>query len=216
MTSLYLYAIVSGRPRAALGRGLARQPLVVVPAAGAYVVVERAGTPPITANNLRAHDREVRRIARVCSAVLPFRFGSVVPDRSALASLLAPIATSVLRALELVRDAVQFTLRVYGRAARPPRAARAAGPGTRFMNARLRARQVPEIAAVTASVAPYVRATRVERHDRGPLLASVYHLVPRSEARRYRSAVRGAARELEGVRVETTGPWPPYAFAEMP
>jgi hypothetical protein len=216
VTALYLYAIVSSRPRATLGRGLARQPLAVVPAAGAHVIVERAGAPAITAPNLRAHDRVVRRIARACTAVLPFRFGSVVADRAALASLLAPIAPSVERALELVEGCVQFTLRVYGRAAPAPRPSRGAGPGTRFMNARLRARQVPEVEPVTAAVAPLVRATRVERHDREPLLASVYHLVPRAEMRRYRAAVRSASRALDGVRVETTGPWPPYAFAETP
>lgn len=216
MSRLYLYAIVEGRPRLALGTGLARGPLSVVAAAGAHVVVERAATPAITAKNIRAHDRVVRRIARACAAVLPFRFGSVVADRAALASLLAPIAPSIERALELVRDCVQFTVRVYGRAAPPPKTTRGAGPGTRFMNARLRARQVPEIAPVTAEVAPLVRATRVERHDRDRLLASVYHLVPRADARRYRAAVAAAARALEGVRIESTGPWPPYAFAEMP
>lgn len=216
MSGLYLYAIVGERPRTPLGRGLAREPLAIVPAAGAHVVVERAGTPAITAKNLKAHDRVVRRIARACSAVLPFRFGSVVADRSALASLLAPIAPSVSRALEHVRDCVQFTLRVYGRAAPPPKSTRGGGPGTRFMNARLRAQRVPEIADVTAKVGPLVRAMRVERHDRGPLLASVYHLVPRADARRYRAAVAAASRELDGVRVEMTGPWPPYAFAEMP
>jgi hypothetical protein len=214
--SLYLYAIVGSRPRQALGRGIAGAPLASIRASGTTVVIERAPAPAVTAETIRAHDRVVRRIARACAAVLPFRFGSVVADRAALASLLEPIAASASRALDLVRDCVQFTLRVYGTAEPSPPPRRGEGPGTRWMNARLRARRVPEIAEVTAKIAPFVRGTRVERHDRAPLLASVYHLVARDDVRRYRAALSAGSRLLEGVRVESSGPWPPYAFAEIP
>lgn len=216
MSALYLYAIVDRRPAASLGRGLARELLSVVRAAGIFVVVGRAGAAPASAANLRAHDRAVRRIARACSAVLPFRFGSVVADRAALTALLAPIAPHVPGALERVRDSVELTLRIYGQASPPPRPARGAGPGTRFLHARLRQSQVPEIATVTSALAPFVRASRVERHDRPPLIASVYHLVRSTDVRRYRAALASSARALDRVRVESTGPWPPYAFAEVP
>jgi hypothetical protein len=216
VTVLYLYAIVGAPPRAPLGRGMARAPLSVVRAAGANVIVERTGAPRVTPANLRAHDRVVRRIARLCSAVLPFRFGSVAGGRAELASLLEPVRGSIARALELVTDAVQFTLRVYGRPAAPAKASRGEGPGTRWLYQRLRAQQVPEIADVTERVRPFVRATRAHRHDRGPLLASVYHLVAREDVRRYRAALAAASRALDDVRIEATGPWPPYAFAEMP
>jgi hypothetical protein len=75
---------------------------------------------------------------------------------------------------------------------------------------------VPEIAAVTDATASHVRASRMERHDRPPLVASVYHLVPRKEARAYRSALTRAARQVSRVQVKVSGPWPPYAFAELP
>jgi hypothetical protein len=52
----------------------------------------------------------------------------------------------------------------------------------------------------------------VERHDAPPLLVSLYHLVARGEAARYRRAVTGAAAGL-GLQVLVSGPWPPYAFA---
>jgi len=44
------------------------------------------------------------------------------------------------------------------------------------------------------------------------LLASVYHLVPRESLDAYQAAVTTAARNA-GLRVTTSGPWPPYAFA---
>jgi len=211
VTSLVLYAIVDRAPRGTLGKGLS-----VVRAAGTHVVVERGTAREVTAASVRAYDRVVRRISRACDAVLPFRFGSVVSDRSALASLLEPIADAVERSLALVRGCVQYTIRVHGRAAAIA-PSRGKGPGTRFLDARLAAQRVVEIAPVTAAVAPYVRATRVQRHDRPPLLASVYHLVAREDLRRYRAALaKSTALLAKSVRITPTGPWPPYAFAEVP
>jgi hypothetical protein len=65
---------------------------------------------------------------------------------------------------------------------------------------------------VLDALAPLVRGERWERHDRPPLLTSVYHLVARESLDRYRTAVAAAA-ESAGVRVTSSGPWPPYAFA---
>jgi hypothetical protein len=208
VSALYLYAIVDKPPRAPLANAR------VARVAGAYVVYDQAGAREANADNLKKHDRVVKRLARSCAAVLPFRFGSVVADRASLRDLLEAIAPAIARELENVRDATQFTLRVYGRAARPARTT-ASGPGTRFMEARLRAHRVPEIDAVTKATKPFVRAARVQRHDRAPLLASVYHLVPRADVRKYRAALASSAKTLEHVRVDSSGPWPPYAFAEL-
>ena len=72
---------------------------------------------------------------------------------------------------------------------------------------------MPEIAPLRSALAPLVLAERAERHDRPPLLASVYHLVPRGRSRAYRRAVATARARLGAVRLSVTGPWPPYAFA---
>jgi hypothetical protein len=210
VSALYLYAIVDKPPKAPLGK------LSVARAGGAHVVFERDGGRATTAANLKKHDRVVKRLARSCAAVLPFRFGSVVADRAALAALLEPMVPAIAEALEKVRDATQFTLRIYGKAAPPKRPKKGEGPGTRFMNARLRSHRVPEIEAVTAATKAFVLASRAQRHGRPPLLASVYHLVAQGDVRRYRAALTASSRELVGVQVEATGPWPPYAFAEVP
>lgn len=210
MSALYLYAIVDEAPRGSLGS------LKVVRAGGAHVVFDEDGARETNAANMKKHDRVVRRVARSCPAVLPFRFGSVVANRATLRSLLAPIAPAIARGLERVRDATQFTLRVYGTPARSPKPKKGEGPGTRFMAERLRKHQVPEIEPVTRATRALVRETHAQRHDRAPLLASVYHLVARTDARRYRSALAKAMKELRGVRIDVTGPWPPYAFAEVP
>jgi len=213
---LRLYAVVAGRPPASLGMGLGRTTLETSRILGLRLVFDRGPVPVVTPANLRAYDRVVRRLCRTFDAVLPFRFGSAAPDRAALRSLLAPATTSLDEALTLVSGAAQFTLRVYGPPEAPPRPSRGDGPGARYLTARRFALTVPEIAGVTAATRALVRAARVERHERPPLLASVYHLVLRSDVRAYRSAVAAAAAELHGIRLDLRGPFPPYAFAGLP
>lgn len=206
---LRLYAIIKGRPREGLGK------LEIVRAGGASVVVGRGGVVEATAAAVKAHDRVVRRIQREVDAVLPFRFGSVVADAAALRRMLEPVTAAVRTALELVDGCMQYTLRVYGDAAAVETPKTGAGPGTQWLGVRLRARRVPEIAAITEATADYVRAAKAERHDRPPLVASVYHLVPNTEARAYRAAVTRASKTLGRVTVKTSGPFAPYAFAEL-
>jgi hypothetical protein len=215
VTPLYLYAIVEARPRRALGKGVARRPLTLVRVERAYVVVERAEAPDATPEALVAHDRIIQRIARATPAVLPLRFASTAPDRAAIEALVAPLSGALADAFERVRGAVQFTLRVSGRRAAAPKAGRRVGPGTRWLAKRIAKQRVVEIAPLTEATRPFVREARAERHDRPPLLASVYHLVAREDVRAWRAAVARSLPLLDGVRVTTTGPWPPYAFAEL-
>jgi hypothetical protein len=70
---------------------------------------------------------------------------------------------------------------------------------------------VPAFAPLRAAVRRWIRDERVEKHDR---VASIYHLVPRGSIDRYTSAIERAAREA-GVRMIVSGPWPPYAFADI-
>lgn len=216
--SLYLYALVDELPSGPLGKGLARGALSLVRVGRIHVVVERAEAVDPTPEAVLAHDRVVRRIARASAgraAVLPLRFASTASDRAALEAMLAPVAGAALRAFDRVRGAVQFTLRVTGERATPPKPARGAGPGTKWLAKRLAAQRVPEIDPLNEATRPFVRETSVVRHDRPPLIASVYHLVAREDVRRWRAAVSRSSSELDRVRVTSTGPWPPYAFAEL-
>jgi hypothetical protein len=216
VTTLTLYAIADARPRGALGKGLGGKPLSVVRAAGAHVVVERAPPAQVSARALRGHDRIVRRVARAAPSVLPVRFGTSVSDARALGALLDPLASALSAALDTVRECVQYTLRIRGRAAPPAAPPSHAGPGARFMAQRMASRRAPEVDAVTKATKPWVRASRIERADRKDLLATVYHLVSRRDARAYRAALSKSLPLVRDVTVTTTGPWPPYAFADLP
>ncbi len=214
--SLYLYALV-GRPvRRPLGRGLGGEALRLIEVARLLVVAGRIGDAPrVTPTALRRHDATVRRLAGRTDAVLPIRFGTVVGDRLALARALAPRAAGLREALALVAGHEQMTLRVYGEAvtASDESAAEPAGAGQRYLARRLRARRAPEVDPVRRALRGLVSAERIERHERPPLLASVYHLVRRGDSKRYLAAVAAASARLAGVRVSPSGPWPAYAFA---
>jgi hypothetical protein len=155
--------------------------------------------------------------------VLPARFGSMARDEAELSQALRPRLSALRAALIAVRGCDQMTLRFSWSAAGAqrdepvPEPPPEGGPGTRYLAARRAAagdpRSVPEVARVLDALAPLVRGERCERHERPPLVASVYHLVPRAALDEYQAAVAAAAEREERVRVTTSGPWPPYAFA---
>jgi len=220
MTIITLYAITDARPKIA---GLHSSKL-----GKAWIVFGRSRTKKAepTPTSLRAYDRVVRRIARVVPALLPFRFGSLVRDEDELASLLLPLAASITTALARTRGCVQFTMRVHGeRKKRSVKKRASGGPGTRWLARRREALRVPEIDPVIEETKELSREVRYERQElrrkkeegtSPPHLATVYHLVPKECARAFRAAVGEAEKKLDGVSIKTTGPWPPYAFAELP
>lgn len=206
--TLALIAIVEGRPSAPLPAAL-----VTIRVGGARVIAARASDEPDVTRALVAHDRAVRRVARSHRAVLPLRFGVTAPDRAAVVRLVEPLDRVLEQAFDRVRDAVQFTLRIAGRP-RPSRAPKDAGPGTRWLAARVAAERVPELAPLTEATAPFVRERREERRRRAGFFATAYHLVPRDAVRAWRRAVRASEPHLR-VALTVTGPFPPYAFAEL-
>ena len=223
MSPLYLYAVLAERPAGVLPSGLSGEAVRLVACDDLLAAVgELASAPAVDEGSLRAHDAVVRRLFAGASALLPARFGSMADDEAQLRDALRPRLEAFREGLRAVRGCEQMTLR-FSRRDGPSEAAPAApapspasGPGTRYLDARRASagdpRAIPEVGRVLDALAPLVRGERWERHDRPPLFASVYHLVARESLDRYRDAVASAA-EAAGVRVTSSGPWPPYAFA---
>ena len=226
MSPVYLYALLA-EPPAVLPSGLAGEPLRLVSCDGVLAAVgDVEEAPALEGSSLRAHDAAVRRLADVVPALLPARFGSLAGDERQLCEAIRPRVPALRAALEAVRGCDQMTLRF----SHAPRAGAAgprndapggpasgeSGPGTRYLSARRDAagdpRGLPEVARILDALAPLVRGERRERHERPPLVASVYHLVPRGSLDAYRAALTAATRAAD-VRVTLSGPWPPYAFA---
>jgi hypothetical protein len=172
-------------------------------------VVGEAETGPVTPEALAAHDAVVRRLAERFEALLPVRFGERVKDEADLAKLLAPRAPRFAEALERVRGCAQMTLRVFGDPEPVPEPDEG-GPGTRYLEARRRARSLPEIEPLLDALRPLLKDERTVRHDQGSYFGTAYHLVRREDVPAYLSTVESVE---TGRRVTVSGPWAPYAFA---
>ncbi|MCA1563845.1 MAG: GvpL/GvpF family gas vesicle protein, partial [Acidobacteria bacterium] len=187
-----------------------------------HAAVEMMQRPPrLTARTLRVQHGIVEAIADRTRAVLPARFGAFLAGRQELTALVQDRQDALVKALRLVMGREQMTLRIFGPRAVPgPGASRArplAPSGAGYLASRagaLRAaRAVPEVAPLRAALEPLVEAERAERHDRGELLASVYHLIRRGDSAVYFRAVERGRAHAPGLRIFASGPWPPYAFA---
>lgn len=223
--ALYVYALLGTLPLDDPGHGLVGEPLVVLPSNNVFAAVgSMEAPPPIERDTLLQHDAIVRRLATQVEAILPVRFGTLLSSERELHEGLADRREALGRALELVRGREQVTLRVFRHGApaedpplQEPEAGPHDGPGTTFLLARQaahrRARTVPELDALRPALTPLVMAERVERHDRGALVATVFHLIRRGTAPAYIEHVTTATALPEGIRLAVTGPWPPYAFA---
>lgn len=220
MRCVYLYALLGAAPPCEAGVGVCSERLRVVELGGVVALVgDVAGAPAPTAITLRAQDGVLRRLAALVDAVLPVRFGTVVPDDAALFDTLAAQAPQLARALGRVSGCEQMTLRVWGEVPavglEPPVGG---GSGRRALTGRRHAgggvHRVPELEPAWHRVHDLVREERVERQDRPPLLATVQHLVPRGASGRYIDAIDAARDGLRPWRVSVTGPWPVHAFVE--
>jgi hypothetical protein len=179
--------------------------------------------PAPAAGALGKHDAVVRSLAATASSVLPVRFGTALPDEAAVRDWLAGSRSALGPALDRVTEREQMMVRLYARAAtaavRAEPAARAEprGPGARYLVARSRDagwEGLPaELCALRTRLGSIAADERLERHASPPLLATIYHLVPRGAAPGYRAAAEAEAATLGEVRIAVSGPWPAYAFA---
>jgi hypothetical protein len=215
---MYVYAVVDAGADLSNVRGLSGEPVRAVACGGvAAAVGDLAGEPELTAETLKGHDEAVRRIAAVLPAVLPARFGTVLADEGALRDALGSRDEPLRSALEAVRGREQMTLRLALGAGAPVAAEPAeGGPGLRYLEARsgTALRRRPDVARLLDGMGDLVRAERIERIDRPPLLGTVHHLVDRGSGPAYRERLDRLRGETPGLVSSVTGPWPPYAFVE--
>ena len=201
-----LYAIVLGAPAGGLG---ARGESLRLVRCGPFSALAGDPSPPLSAESLRAHEAAVRRIADACEACLPARFGATSESDASLAQELEKRAPELLEALQLVQGREQMTLRLHGTGAPAPLIA-SAGPGTRYLEERRRARKLPELDPLRHALSALVRAERLERHSEPGLLASVYHLIDKGRSSEYARLADSV--KLDGLRVLVSGPWPAWSF----
>ena len=216
-TILWVYALTGGTARVA-ARGLAGERLrVYTQGPVAAVAGHLSRVPDASPEVLRRYDGAMRRLAESLPAVLPVRFGTRFEDPAELAFVLRSRGPSLTRVLAHVRHRVQMTVRLIDEPeglepSRPIEPRR--GSGTAYLRARAEAaardRDIAGFDSVRGAVQRWLRDERVQRHG---AVVSVYHLIPRTAADRYRRAIARAAAS-SGLHVVVSGPWPAYAFAD--
>jgi hypothetical protein len=214
MSRLYVYALMdSPPPRLRVGD----RSIEGVAFGDVYAAAVRGDElPRVSELALEEQHAIVGRLAARTAAILPMRFGALIDERE-LDRILTTNHAAIRAALDLVRGREQMTARLIGPA--PVRAAAApvaVTSGTEYLRRRrdaTRPRSLPEGAAlVQDAVRSMIAAERVEAGD-GNVRATLWHLIERGQAARYRETVKPVAPRTSPLRLVVTGPWPPFAFA---
>jgi hypothetical protein len=207
VNAVYLYGITDGvRKQLPEGLGL----VAVDGIAGVY------GSPPegemkATEDDLWAHEAIVEALMED-GAVLPARFGTVLESVDRLRDELLSRHQEFASALDRVRGRVELGVR----AAWPERAP-AATPAE-SSRAYLERKLGEQHAATDATSTVHEPLARLAvdstlRVEHTPYLTVIgSYLVDRGEVGRFRTEADRLARELDGVKLVCTGPWPPYSF----
>jgi hypothetical protein len=180
----------------------------------------------------RAHHRVIDAIARQ-TTVAPLRMATIVWDEPGVVALLEANRSSFTRVLERIRGREEWGVKAYATAVESPEPAAqvepSGGPGTAYLarkrvqrdRSRLAGQLREELAqqlheALTShSVDSRLYPTqdpRLSGRTEAMALNAAY-LVPAGDV----GTLRVAAAEFDcpSLRVELTGPWAPYSFAEV-
>ncbi|MEV7994409.1 GvpL/GvpF family gas vesicle protein [Streptomyces sp. NPDC086077] len=192
-------------------------------------------------NVARAHHHVIETLG-ARGTVLPLRLATVYLDDTRVSDMLVEREQTLAALLDRLADHVEWGVKVYADtsspAARPSppsppdSAADEPDPGRAYLRQRRQQRHAREDAWSSAAetvrriegrAATLAVARARHRPQQGRLagtsgenIANDAYLVPRDRGQEFRERVLDAAEGLPGVRVEVTGPWVPYSFAQEP
>lgn len=220
---LYLYALADHRFEVRGITGVEGEPLELLETPSALIAAGwLARAPVLDHDTLAAQDLVVRALHERAEALLPMRFGAVMPDTDAARRALDVIHAILPDRFELVRGREQMTLRVLedrdeGREGSEGHEGGEGieGPGTRYLLGRAGRTPPRGVVPLLDALRPVAHATRVEPGRIVGVLATVYQLIDKGSAAAYSQAVASAAARHAALSVRITGPAPPYAFATL-
>jgi len=231
---IYVYAIVD-RPETPLpGQlGLHDEALTAVVWRDVAAVVSTFDAAQLarTADELWRHENVVEALMSN-RAVLPARFGTMLPSRQQIGDILRSFYRTLVQDIERVRGHVEIGMRFLSNIEesaeleQPPAAsnrfiARGAGPGSAYLLARLARKQQLQdrqraklglVRDVYDLLARHANASWLDREWNDRRGISAAFLVPRDRIGSFRDVVGEVAGANRGVALLCTGPWPPYSF----
>lgn len=172
----------------------------------------------------RRHDEVVRAVFGR-APVLPLRFGTILAGADAALRLLKQNYAQAERCLSQVEGHREWGVRARLAGAAPPRTDLTGLTGTEYLTLRRerltqarRSRQSAAEAAGLLHQALRRHATRsAERARAHGVLADTAYLVCQDRESQFHNEIDRLSGALDGsgVQIETTGPWPPYSFADI-
>ncbi len=182
------------------------------------------------ARAVRAHDAVVDTAFRA-GPVVPLRFGTVLPDRDAVARLIGHHAAALRDELEHLSAGREWGVKLFAEASgadvvdeEPPvdtgRDYLLAKSRRRTAAAQAAERRASAVAAIHESLAAFAADAVLPKATAGgdhSLLLNASYLVRSDDEPRFLEVLDSLSRSLpdRGFRVERTGPWPPYHFVRL-
>ncbi len=190
----------------------------------------------ITRDNVVAHERVVRSVFEH-TTLLPFRFGNIV-EEAQLRSYLHSHREALRSRLLFLRGCVEMSVKVIWQTSDQVSAETEVVPvitdsyldhakggvGVGFLMAKrqeiLRDQMLADKATDIASwlkerLGSSICKDQVSVRPRDKLVVAAAHLVARSDLERYRGELDKARAERPELHFLTSGPWPPYSFANI-
>lgn len=181
----------------------------------------------------REHHRVIETLARHV-AVVPMRLATVYRDDAHATEMLATRGDEFERTLRLIAGCTEWGVKIFSTPTDAPVPAPAAEPGRqgtaylRERQRRLTATEQARRAATATAEEVHARLARLAKaaqrralldpeltgEDDQMLLNGAY-LVDDERSRQFAAAVGDLAGGHRSVRIELTGPWPPYSFASL-
>ena len=235
---LYLYAVVPHDVQFGDVRGIAGEPVEILPHVQLGLVVSEvvvamlagleddSADPSALGALARCHDEVVRTAWAAAGAVLPFRLGTVLIDRDAARRYLEDRAEKLYPAMQEVAACHEWGVTVHEHATErrvpgAPITSRDPGrPGAAYLARRRQERADAEARRQSMShVAGELRARAIDvaagRYRKPAVVLDESYLVQRDAEPAFLETVDRCGDLLleHGLHLQLTGPWPPYSFA---
>ena len=183
---------------------------------------------PVTRDNALAHAAVVRSVLAQTTP-LPFRFGTLVTEQQ-LRSYVSTRKSALEQKLAHVRGCVEMSVKIIWQPSEEEKKQATThhiepqGAGATFLAEKRReilgdeqrAASAAEISGwLSEQVSDLTRDEQVTVRPSERLLLAAAHLVERVNIQRYRARIGEARENRPELHFLTSGPWPPYSFANI-
>jgi len=179
----------------------------------------------VSRENILRHEAIVRNVLAMTTP-LPFRFGTLVTE-AGLRSYVTSRKAALEDRLEVVKDSVEMSIKVIWQNAvddESPPTTEDLGIGAAFLVAKRQelfgeerlVKRSQEIADwLSGRIKNLVKKENISVHPKQKLVVAGAYLIQRAIQAQFRTRVEELAVERPELHFLTSGPWPPYTFANI-